>query len=212
MRSTRASIVAHTTHHHCDFTVPDNEFAVFEPILSELNRRRIGEGGGSLWKHNISANHPHTKALFFEATTLLTAEMQAQLNQWVMNHPGSDGLERHCQRALANHYETSVELSSKCGKPLIFPHRDDVNDADISIVLGITPKSEFRGALLYISTEARNGNVGYEREGVPSRKRVIGVEVCKGVCVILQHKVQHYVSALQSGHRGSLVFHMTTKK
>jgi len=203
--------VARTTHHHCDFTVPDKEFEIFEPLISELNRRRIGEGGGSLWKHNISATLPHCKALFFEATTFLNEEMQAQLNQWVLNHPGSDGFPRHCHRALANCYETTAELSSKCGKPLILPHRDDVNNADISIVLGITPRSDYRGALLYVSTEARHGNIGYEREGVPSRKRVIGVDVYKGICVIFKHKVQHYVSALQSGHRGSLVFHMTTK-
>ena len=94
--------------------------------------------------------------------------------------------------------------------PLLKPHRDDVNKADVSIVLGISERSEYRGALLYVSTNTK-GKVWFEREGVPSRKGVVSVDVHKGLCVILRDKVEHFVSALQSGKRMSLVFHMTKK-
>ena len=136
--------------------------------------------------------------------------MQFQLQQWPKLAPQFDGVPRRCYRALANHFETSVQLSSKKSlfHPLMKPHRDDVNDADISIVLGITPRSEFRGAFLYVSTNEK-GNVWMEKMGVPSRKGVCRVDIHEGVCVILRNKVEHFVSALQSGKRGSLVFHMS---
>ena len=89
------------------------------------------------------------------------------------------------------------------------PHRDNVNDADISFVLGITPTSDYCGAMLYVSKE-RDGKIWYNKVGSsPSRKGVIGVDVSKGVGVILLNNVEHYVSALQNGRRWSLVFHMS---
>ena len=198
--------------HHCSFPVSEKEFSVFQPILSELQRRIDGEGSGSLWDHEIGGGGVHTKASKFECTEYLTLAMQDQLQAFLLSARESDGLPRECSRALANHYKTSAQLSSKQAlkTPLLKPHRDDVNDADISIVLGISEVSAYRGALLYISTSGK-GKVWYEREGVPSRKGIIAIDVHKGVGVILRHKVEHFVSALQSGERGSLVFHMTRK-
>ena len=55
-----------------------------------------------------------------------------------------------------------------------------------------------------------DGKVWYNKAGCsPSRKSVIGIDVCEGVCVILNNNVEHYVSALQNGKRGSMVFHMS---
>ena len=48
-----------------------------------------------------------------------------------------------------------------------------------------------------------------EKKEVPSRKGVARVDMHNGVCVILRNKVEHFVSALQSGKMGSLVFHMS---
>ena len=207
--STRSS-VGSLTPHHCSFPIAEDDFLVFQPILDELEKRISGDGNGSLWHHEIGGSGVHTKAMKFECTDYLTPEMQGQLQKIVLSSPSSDGVPRKCFRALANHYKTTVQLSSKqaLAKPLLKPHRDDVNNADVSIVLGITDRCAYRGALLYISTNTK-GSIWHEREGVPSRKRVIGVDVCKGMCVILRHKVEHFVSALQSGERGSLVFHMT---
>ena len=196
--------------HHCTFGIEDEEYEVFQPILKELNQRIAGEGHGSLFSHEISGAGVHTKALKFECTTYLNEAIQDQLQKLLLSAPLSDGVPRRCFRALANHYETSVKLSSKqaLSTPLLKPHRDDVNNADVSIVLGISERTSYRGALLYISTN-RNGKVWTERDSVPSRKGIVGVDVHKGVCVILRNKVEHFVSALQSGARGSLVFHMT---
>ena len=198
--------------HHSSFPLSQETFIVFQPILNELEKRIAGEGHGSLWNHEIGVSSVHTKAMKFECTELITDAMQDELHRVLMECPHSDGMPRHCNRALANHYETSVQLSSKqaLATPLLKPHRDDVNDADVSIVLGISERSDFRGALLYISTN-KNGKIWHERKGVPSRKGVVAVDVLKGVCVILRHKVEHFVSALQSGQRGSIVFHMTRK-
>ena len=202
--------VTNTSLHHDHFNFDVDEMIHFEPILAELRNRVVGDGTGSMWPHHIKGSGVHTKALQFEATYLLTNSMQDQLQQWLAKSPQFDGETRRCHRALANHFETKVQLSSKksLSQPLILPHRDDVNDADISIVLGITPRSDFRGAFLYISTNDK-GNVWMEKPEVPSRKGVTRVDVCNGVCVILRNKVEHFVSALQSGSRGSIVFHMS---
>ena len=185
---------------------------MFDPVVKELQKRIDGEGQGSLWPHEIRGPGVHTKVQKFECTEFVTETIQLKLQEILMSCPSCDGIDRHCFRALANHYETSVQLSSKqaLSTPLLKPHRDDVNNADVSIVLGITERCLYRGALLYISTNTK-GKVWHEREGVPSRKGVVGVDVEKGLCVILRHKVEHFVSALQSGQRGSIVFHMTKK-
>ena len=209
VRKTR-SFTSTSALHHCSFPLGDDAFAVFQPILTELEQRLAGDGSGSLWRHEIAGSGVHTKAVKFECTDFVNAEMQEELQRILLSSPFSDGVPRRCHRALANHFETSVQLSSKqaLACPLLKPHRDDVNDADVSIVVGISERSSYRGALLYISTNTK-GTIWYERQGVPSRKAIEGVDVHKGMCVILLHKVEHFVSALQSGKRGSLVFHMT---
>ena len=142
---------------------------------------------------------------------MITRDMVSQMNEWLRRDPNFDGRERRCIRGLANVYETSLVRSSKDCTPLLEPHRDNVNDADVTLVIGITPTSEYRGAVLYVSNLAKEGKVWFEREGTPSRKSVQSIDLSKGVCVILKNNVEHYVSALQSGKRGSLVFHMTPK-
>jgi hypothetical protein len=140
--------------HHCAFAIQESALEVFDPILKELSLRVSGEGQGSLFGHEISGAGVHTKAVKFECTTYVNEAMQDQLQNLLLSAPLSDGIPRRCFRALANHYETSVTLSSKqaLSTPLLKPHRDDVNNADLSIVIGITERSSYRGALLYIST------------------------------------------------------------
>ena len=190
------------------------ELLVFEPILRTL-RESAQESSVprsrhalTLRDHSLSIHRSKTKSVFFEATYLLNEQMQAVLGQIIKRSPFHDSAERICRRALANHYETTLETSSKDFKPLLAPHRDDVGEADVSVVLGITPCSQFRGARLYVSN-LKDGRVRYEREGVPSLRCVVGIEVSEGKCVVLRNKVEHYVSTLQQGRRGSLVFHMT---
>lgn len=162
----------------------------------------------SLHKHSLAVDRVKTKTLFFEATGMLNDEMQQALARILERSPCHDGKARVCRRALANHYETSLKTSSKDFKPSMAPHRDDVGEADLSVVLGISPRAQFRGARLFVSN-VRDGRVWYDREGVPSRRSVVGLEVIEGTCVVLRNKVEHYVSVLQEGSRGSLVFHMT---
>ena len=161
-----------------------------------------------MFPHSIGVPSANTKLLFFEATPFLNEGMQQLLNKWILDRQNSDGIARKCFRALANWYETNVPSSSKFTDPSILPHRDDVGNADVSIVVGITPRDKYRGAMLYVSTERGSGKLWTEH-GKPSRKNCEGIDVSRGVCVILRNKVEHYVSALQSGSRGSLVFHMT---
>jgi len=204
--------VPRTCAHHCSFHFEESVLSsVFDPIVCELNKRVDGEGSGSMFRHSICDTPLHTTARFFETTSFLTDEMNSQLNDWLKLSPNYDGRERKCIRALANHYETTSRRRSTDCKPLMKPHRDNVNDADISFVLGITPTSDYCGAMLYVSKE-RDGKIWYNKvgsESSPSRKGVIGVDVSKGVGVILLNNVEHYVSALQNGRRGSLVFHMS---
>ena len=195
--------------HHDSFVMDDDALQIFSPIIDELNKRIIGEGSGSMFHHSICDRSVNTKAVQFESTSLLTEQMQNQLNEWILNLPNSDGIARKCFRALANHYETFVPSSSKISDPLMKPHRDDVGGADISVVVGITPRDRYRGAMLYVSTERGSGKLWTEHNK-PSRKNSHGIDVHRGVCIILRNKVEHYVSALQGGSRGSLVFHMTS--
>ena len=90
---------------------------------------------------------------------------------------------------------------------MLAAHRDDVGEADISIVLGITPKDEFRGARLFVSNQP-NGGIWFNKDGHPSRRSVFGLDVSRGKCVILRNAAMHYVSLIQRGARQSIVFHM----
>ena len=193
------------------FNCVEDTLRVFDPIMNELNSRITDSGNGSLFDHHISERAAHTRASYFETTTLLTDSMQEQLNIFLQVLPDSDGKERQCIRSLANYYNTTIQRSSKDCMPLLKVHRDNVNNADLSIVLGTTLRSEYRGSLLYVSTVASTGKVHFNKDDSPCRKSVVGIDMCRGVCAVLKHNVEHYVSALQSGQRCSLVFHMSPK-
>ena len=196
------------------FNLQQEDMFAFQPIIERL---RISIEGASndrhdrmcmtLQKHDLFVNRLHTKAVFFEATDFLNEDMQVKLGDLLVSMPDYDGAPRRCQRALANHFSTSSCAPATTFKPLLAPHRDDVGDADISVVLGITPRSDFRGAMLFVSTLA-NGGMWMNDEETPSRKCVVGLEVSAGNCILLKNKVSHYVSVLQRGSRGSIVFHM----
>ena len=207
LRSSSFGVVK-TGPHMVWFNVPFDQLDVFSPLLSELENRVSGDGSNSLEKHHIGAQTVKTRADYFETTPLLIPSMTAQLNEWLTRVPLYDGRERRCVRALANYYHTSLVRSSKDCEPLLKVHRDNVNDADLSIVLGVTDTSSYRGSMLYVSKISKDGRVWFNKDGSPSRTSVDGIDVCKGVCVILMNNVEHYVSALQSGTRSSLVFHM----
>ena len=213
VRARRATSVGVCTNltHVTWFNFNEHLLNVFDPILSELSKRISGKGSGSLLHHHIAERLTHTRALFFETTYLLTQEMQDQLNDFISMMPDWDRKPRKCIRSLANHYCTTVNRSSKDCTPLMDVHRDNINDADLSIVLGITDRSEFRGSLLYVSTVASTGKVHFNKTERPCRKSVVGIDVLKGVCVVLKNNVEHYVGTLQSGKRGSIVFHMSSK-
>ena len=189
-------------------TTKDNQPLQQATKKSAATRSRAVSHAVSLHKHSLAVDRVKTKTLFFEATGMLNDEMQQALARILERSPCHDGKARVCRRALANHYETSLKTSSKDFKPSMVPHRDDVGEADLSVVLGISPRAQFRGARLFVSN-VRDGRVWYDREGVPSRRSVVGLEVIEGTCVVLRNKVEHYVSVLQEGSRGSLVFHMT---
>ena len=127
---------------------PENELIVFSPIVQELEKRAIGEGSGSLSHHHIGAQVVNTRSRFFETTQMIYIPMESQLNEWLLRSPTSDKLERRCVRALANLYDTSLNRSSKDCKPIMEVHRDNVNNADLTIMLGITPTSQYWGAML----------------------------------------------------------------
>ena len=210
LRSSALDVIKHGPHLSW-FNFPDNEIEVFSPIVEELEKRAKGEGLCSLSDHHIAANVIKTKARYFECTYLITPAMDLQLNEWLRRCPDSDGLDRRCVRALANIYETTLHRSSKDCSPLLEVHRDNVNDADLTLVVGVTPKNKYRGAFLYVSTVVKDGRVWFNKDGNPSRKSVQSVDLYNGVCAILKNNAEHYVSALQSGQRQSLVFHMKLK-
>ena len=191
------------------FNCPEDQLCPFDPIVTELERRLNGQGSGSLFPHHIAAKVLNTRADFFECTSMVSPAIESQLNEWLSRCPHSDLNRRRCIRALANVYQTSLQRSSKDCKPLLEPHRDNVNEADITLVIGFTPTTEYRGSVLYVSSHVKEGKLWFEKEDTPSRKSVQAVDMCRGVCVVLRNNVEHYVSTLQSGKRISLVFHMT---
>lgn len=184
---------------------------VFEPIIAVLMNSAVTKDPHKLaltmGSHSIIVPAPWTKATFVEVTSMLNPTIQDALQQILDQSSETDGVSRKCKRALANHYETQCIGSSRSFVPMLAPHRDDVGAADISIVLGITPAAEYRGARLFVSTEPK-GNIWYNKTGQPSRRSVVGVDVPRGKCVILRNAATHYVSILQRGARQSLVFHM----
>ena len=210
LRSAELSVLNHGPHMTW-FNVPDHEMSLFDPVVEELEKRSNGVGAASLLHHHIGEPTMNTRAQYFESTYMITTPMEIQLNHWLKRCPRSDYLERRCIRALANVYDTSLHRSSKDCKPLLKVHRDNVNDADLTLVVGITPTCEYRGSMLYVSNVVKDGRVWFNKEGSPSRKSVQGIDMCKGVCVVLKNNPEHYVSTLQSGKRGSLVFHMKVK-
>ena len=191
--------------------LPEETLKVFEPIFTVLRNSAVEKDTAKLMftmgSHSLFVPAPRTKAQYFEATALLSSEMQEQLQRILEESSQYDGVKRKCHRALANHYSTECNGSSRSFVPMLAPHRDDVGQADISIVLGITPTTEFRGCRLFVSTE-RKGHIWMNTPEQPSRRSVIGVDVCRGKCVILRNAVMHYVSLIQRGARQSVVFHM----
>ena len=89
------------------------------------------------------------------------------------------------------------------------PHRDPVGDADVSIVIGLSERSSYSGALLYVSNKP-DGSFEYIDQD-PDQVRLrsaTGVDVYRGHAVILYNHTWHFVSYLQNGRRSSLVLHM----
>jgi len=191
--------------------ISDDILDIFNPITTVLLNSAVTKDPHKLQltmgSHSIIIPAPGTKATFVEVSTLLNSTIQEALQRILEESSEHDGVKRKCKRALANHYETQCNGSSRSFVPMLAPHRDDVGAADISLVLGITPAAEFRGAMLYVSSE-RNGNIWYNKPGQPSRRSVIGVDVSRGKCIILRNAAMHYVSLIQRGARQSLVFHM----
>ena len=89
------------------------------------------------------------------------------------------------------------------------PHRDPVGDADVSIVIGLSERSTYSGALLYVSNKPDGSFEYIDQDDEQVRLRsATGVDVHRGRAVILYNHLWHFVSYLQSGRRSSLVLHM----
>ena len=87
------------------------------------------------------------------------------------------------------------------------PHRDPVGDADVSIVIGLSERSSYSGALLYVSNKP-DGSFEYIDQDQVRLRSATGVDVYRGRAVILYNYPWHFVSYLQNGRRSSLVLHM----
>jgi hypothetical protein len=116
-------------------------------------------------------------------------------------------------RGLMNYYSTDLKYSSRDHSPLMKPHRDDVNGADVAIVVGLSDASDFSGALLFVST-TKSGKVWYDNklEGTVAKSSVIGLNITRGIVVTLWNNVEHYVGLLQRGKRLTIVIHVSFEK
>jgi len=112
-----------------------------------------------------------------------------------------------------NYYSTDLKYSSRDHSPLMKPHRDDVNGADVAIVVGLSDASDFSGALLFVST-TKSGKVWYDNklEGTVAKSSVIGLNITRGIVVTLWNNVEHYVGLLQRGKRLTIVIHVSFEK
>ena len=178
-------------------------------VLANAMNRRLEDPSFSSRSH-LCPKRQHVVTNFLEVTSLLTPAIHDCARELLALSPKSDGMPRLCHRALANDYSTEKVFSSKIIRlPTMIPHRDPVGDADVSIVIGLSERSTYSGALLYVSNKPDGSFEYIDQDDEQVRLRsATGVDVHRGRAVILYNHPWHFVSYLQSGRRSSLVLHM----
>ena len=197
--------------HHDIVKVHPSLLDCFEPIQVEMTSRLHDK---RLSNHSIVKKVPGISTGFFEIKHHFNAEIKnfviSVLTSTSRFNPATDVC---LTRGLMNYYSTDLKYSSRDHSPLMKPHHDDVNGADVAIVVGLSDATDFSGALLFVSTTKR-GEVWYDsvQEGTVAKKSVLGVNVTRGTVVALWNNVEHYVGLLQCGKRFTIVIHVSFLK
>jgi len=188
--------------------VTDLHLQVLEVLANAMEKRLKDPLFNS--RSHLCPKRQNVVTNFLEVTTLLTPAVHNCAQELLELSSKSDGIKRLCHRALVNDYYTEKVFSSKLIRlPTMVPHRDPVGDADVSIVIGLSERSSYSGALLYVSNKP-DGSFEYIDQD-PDKVRLrsaTGVDIYRGRAVILYNHPWHFVSYLQNGHRSSLVLHM----
>ena len=197
--------------HHDIVTVHPDSLICFRELELEM-ASRVEEN--CLTQHSIVKKVPGITTGFIEIKEYFNQSIKdfvvAVLNSTSSFDPATDVC---LTRGLLNYYSTNLKFSSRDHSPLMKPHRDNVNGADVAIVVGLSDASDFSGALLFVSTTKR-GKVWYDnmQEETVAKSSVIGLNVTRGIVVTLWNDVEHYVGLLQCGKRFTIVIHVTFQK
>jgi len=188
--------------------VTDLQLQVLE-VLANAMKKRLEDPSFNSRSH-LCPKRQDVVTNFLEVTSLLTPAIHECARELLALSPKSDGVSRLCHRALVNDYSTEKVFSSKIIRlPTMVPHRDPVGDADVSIVIGLSERSTYSGALLYVSNKPDGSFEYIDQDADKVRLRsATGVDVHRGRAVILYNHPCHFVSYLQNGRRSSLVLHM----
>jgi hypothetical protein len=176
-------------------------------MTSRLHDKRLSN-------HSIVKKVPGISTGFFEIKHHFNAEIKNFVISVLTSTSRFDPATDVClTRGLMNYYSTDLKYSSRDHSPLMKPHHDDVNGADVAIVVGLSDATDFSVALLFVSTTKR-GEVWYDsvQEGTVAKKSVLGVNVTRGTVVALWNNVEHYVGLLQCGKRFTIVIHVSFLK
>ena len=211
VRATPSRGLRSNTPNHNNFqlvNVTDLQLQVLEVLANAMEKRLEDPLFNS--RSHLCPKRQHQVTNSLEVTTLLTPAIHDCAQELLALSSKSDGIPRLCHRALVNDYSTEKVFSSKLIRlPTMVPHRDPVGDADVSIVIGLSERSSYSGALLYVSNKP-DGSFEYIDQD-PDQVRLrsaTGVDVYRGRAVILYKHPWHFVSYLQNGRWSSLVLHM----
>ena len=109
-------------------------------------------------------------------------------------------------------YKANKRCSTRDHKALLEPHRDDRIGGDVSLVIGLSPPSQYSGCLLRIAT-SKDGSLWRDKKSSDARKQVLSgraftsYDVHLGTCVLSWNAAEHYVTRLHFGMRYVAVVH-----
>lgn len=123
-----------------------------------------------------------------------------------------DDVSRRVQFVELVIYKANKRCSTRDHKPLLVPHRDDRVGGDVSLVIGLSPPSNYSGCLLRIAT-SKDGSLWRDKSGSDARSEVLSgraftsYDVHLGTCVLSWNAAEHYVTRLHFGMRCVAVVH-----
>ena len=96
---------------------------------------------------------------------------------------------------------------------MVVAHRDEINGADLSFVIGLTTPDLFVGGMLRVATNKKgllNRRVKDSEKEIQNRGSV-PVDVSRGRICVLLNSAEHIVTRLSFGERAVIVVHLLSE-